>query len=453
MQQEHIYQSPLLADMEPEEYVVSPASKTMLVPVFREPDEAAPLLKRLPADTIVTTIARVDSWLFVRIAAGEHGYIRANDARSLNAPETDADAESSSTEEPPQTALLPYIVDPSAASQSVPVFCEPSMNVPVIGNLDAGARISVISQDASWLYIQISPEQRGYIVAGNARPATDEELNSSEAAPVPDAVRSTSNPPYPRIVPRRYIIKPTVGLRAAIFREADQNSEMLGTLEPDTIVEVIWVSERWLGIQRSPGEYAYIRKVNARPARTGELDKIEGTSIPEISAADAPWPVVKPPYPLIVPPLRYVTKLSVGLSVPVFREPDSSTKAFAHLSADVEVKVVWKSLLWLCIRRGPGEYGYIRQADVRPWGTSPRAGSTTNKAGSNDSKAKARPWFGATWASVIFGIACLILGAILASGKKRLASSFFARQLILLPSRRRHAMCWATFYWDSAQLH
>lgn len=415
MQQENVYQSSPSPAPASKEYSISPANKALLVPVYREPDENAELLKRLPADTTVAMIAPVNSWLFVRLAPGEHGFIRASDAHPLNAPEADASAIASPVAVASQSPLLPYIVSPTTSSQSVPVFCEPSLNVPVIGNLDAGARIEVISQDASWLYIQFSSEQRGYIVAGNARPATEDELIDSEAASSSDVVRSISNAPYPLISPRRYIIKPTVGVRAAIFREADQNSEILGTLEPDTIVEVVWISERWLGIQRSPGEYGYIRRVNARPARTDELGKSEVVATPKIPASATPWPVVKPSYPLITPPLRYVTQLSVGLSVPVFREPNSNTKAFTHLKPDVEVKVVWKSLLWLCIQRGPGQYGYIRQADARLWGTSPRTGSSTNKAGSNDGKAKARPWFRTVWTSTITGIASFILAAIAAS--------------------------------------
>lgn len=511
MQQEPIYQSPLLADMDPEEYVVSPASKTMLVPVFREPDESAQLLKRLPADTIVTAIARLDSWLFVRIAPGEHGYIRASDARSLNAPETVADAESSPVEGPSPIALLPYIVDPSAAPQSVSVFCEPSLNVPVIGSLDAGARIEVISQDASWLYIQFSPEQRGYIEVANARPAEANELlpnpiiistpshyvvkpasgrraavfreasQSSElfaflepgttvevewesefwlriqhspgkygyirqidAKPLgtssrasastngtgSNVVRWTSKAPYPLISPRRYIIKSVVGLRTAVFREADQSSEILGDLESDTIVEVVWISERWLGIQRSPGEYAYIRRINARPARTGELGRGE--------SSNGSAPTVKPPHPLMSQPLRYVISPTLSMRIPVFQEASRDSKILEYLEPETIVEVVWKSEIWLCINRSSGEYGYIKAMYASPFSRRWEAGKSTyasglsvnaryNATSYNDGRAKARPWFRAT--RRLFGTSMFLLigGTILASIQEQTCAFIFCQ--------------------------
>lgn len=329
MHQENVYQPSFSPAPVSEEYIISPANKTLLVAVYREPNENAELLKRLPADTTVAMIARVESWLFVRIAPGEHGFIRASDARPLRAPEADTSMVSLSDGELPQPSPMPYVVSPSVLSQSVSVFSEPSLNVPVIGNLDAGARIEVISQNASWLYIQYTPEQRGYIVAGNARPATTEELNDRIAISAP-VVRSTSN-------------------------------------------------------------------------------------LPQVSASAASWPIVKPPSPLITLPLHYVTRSSLGTTVPVFREPDSSTQAFARLEPGTEIKVIWKSVLWLCIQRAPGEYGYIRQADARPLGASSRTGSSTSSANSNNSKAKARPWFRSTWTSLIMGIACFIIAAIVAS--------------------------------------
>ena len=240
--------------------------KTLLVPVYREPDENAPLLKRLPADTTVTVIARADPWLFIQFAPEEHGYIRASEAHPLYPRDSDASPTSSPVIEPSQTSLLPYIVSPATSSLSVPVFCEPSLNAQIIGNLDAGARVEVISQDASWFYIQFSPEQRGYIEANHAHLAGAEELIRSEEALAPKIIWSEVKQPYPFITPAlRYIVSPTGGGRAAVYREANQGSELFDFLEPDTIVEVIWKSEFWLCIQRSPGEYGYIKAMDATP--------------------------------------------------------------------------------------------------------------------------------------------------------------------------------------------
>ncbi len=68
MQQGNVDQSSFLSSTAPEQYRISPAMKTLLVPVYREPDENAPLLKRLPADTTVTVIARAAPWLFIQFA-------------------------------------------------------------------------------------------------------------------------------------------------------------------------------------------------------------------------------------------------------------------------------------------------------------------------------------------------------------------------------------------------
>jgi len=301
--------------------------KTLLVPVYREPDENAPLLKRLPADTTVTVIARADPWLFIQFAPEEHGYIRASEAHPLHAQEPDSNVASLPALELSQTPLLPYIVSPSTASQSVPVFCEPSLEATAIGNLDAGARVEVISQDASWLYIQFSSEQRGYIEASHARLAGTEEASSSEEASTPKTVQSTVKLPHPLInPPLSYVISPVIARRAAVYREAKQGSELFGFLEPDTIVEVVWKTE-----------------------------------------------------------------------------------------------------LWLCIQRSPGEYGYIRQFDARPLRAGSRTSGSTSNAGSVNSKAKARPWFRTTSVLLIFGILLLIIGAILGSIQEQVCVFIFCQ--------------------------
>ena len=404
--------------------------KTLLVPVYREPDENAPLLKRLPADTTVTVIARADPWLFIQFAPEEHGYIRASEAHPLYPRDSDTSAASLPALEPSQTPPLPYIVSPATSSLSVPVFCEPSLNAQIIGNLDAGARIYGISQDESWLYIQFSLEQRGYIEASNAHLAGAEELDRGGAASIPRVVQSTAKAPYPLLNPRRYIIKPTVGVRAAVFREANQNSEILGTLEPDTIVEVVWISERWLGIQRSPEEYGYIRRVNARPARTGELGRAE--------SSNGSTPAVKPSHPLMSQPLRYVVSPTLSMRIPVFQKADRDSKILEYLEPETIVEVVWKTEIWLCINRSSGEYGYIKAMYATPFSGKEKPYRSTYSSGLSprmvystgsyiDSKAKARPWFRATRSLFGFSIFLLFGGAILGSIQEQVCVFIFCQ--------------------------
>lgn len=134
-----------------------------------------------------------------------------------------------------------------------------------------------ISYEESLPKTQAPPQQSIEIIADNVLPTKAEVSESSEdtsrelplekADSLPAQTHlSETETPHPLLdPPMRYVLRPLLNIRVPAYMKADQESEIFEYLEPDAVVDVVWKNQLWLCIQRSPGQYAYIKERYARP--------------------------------------------------------------------------------------------------------------------------------------------------------------------------------------------
>ncbi len=96
----------------PQTYIVSPAIKSIPVPIQRDPTQGHEILAHLKAGTAVKVVSRSSLWLCIELPAGQRGYIQAAQARPATPEEALVDQAAAAAEARPggtrsQAAILP----------------------------------------------------------------------------------------------------------------------------------------------------------------------------------------------------------------------------------------------------------------------------------------------------------------------------------------------------------